>query len=420
MSARDDFEFLNSSIWLKYTQSIYRTLEETKYRLEQVNASPKDWDEIKKTITRYRKTAAIPFFLSTIDKKFWFFPSDSIYQKAHEVEKKGLALHEKIIRESAFASDFILDATIEEAITSAIYEGANSTRAKAKELIESDATPKNKDEWMLINNYKAMLWVRNNHSRDVSLDLIKEVHEIVTKNTLTGDDLNFSGKFRTDTVFVRAGAEVKHEGIDFRKIEDCLKEVSELTTKNPRYFPPLLKGIILHYFLAYIHPFFDGNGRTARTLFYFKAIKNNLKFVEILSLSAYLKNHGKQYEKSFDKVVESEYDITYFIDFNLDSLKSALDKVAEKVEFLQKISTLREGLGVSAQQIGLLQRMALHKFRVYDIEGYAKLIDKSREIARQELKQLSDLGLLEEIKVSKKNVYRIKKDALISKLKEAR
>lgn len=412
MFAKDDFEFLNSELWLKYTQQQYRTIDEIKYRHDQVGVSVGDWAEVKEKIVRCRKTGAIPLFLKSIDKKFWFYPADCIYEKAHHIEKMGIALYDRIIGQQAFASDFIIDATIEEAIASAIYEGANSTRAKAKELIESRAPPKNKDEWMLLNNYEAMMWIKQNHSQIISIDIIKEIHAIVTKNTLTEDDLNFSGKFRNDQVFVYRETELKHEGIKHEKIEDTLKEAIKLTTENTRYFPPLLKGVLLHYFLAYIHPFFDGNGRTARTLYYFKAIRNDLRFVEILSVSAYLKGHGKQYEKSFEKVMDNGLDLTYFIDFNLEALKTALEKVSAKVDFLFEINTLKQKLKLSEQQIGLLQKMALNKFRKYDIEKYAESIGKSREVARQELKHLLDLGLLEELKVGKKFVYKVKPDGL--------
>lgn len=412
MASKDDFEFLNSPLWLKYTQDSYKSPDEIKYRLEKVGTSSADWPEIKSKIIRCRKVGAIPLFLNSIDKKFWFYPADCIYKKAHEIEKLGLALCEKINKESAFATDFLVNATIEEAITSAIYEGANSTRAKAKELIESQAPPKNKDEWMLLNNYHALTWIKDNHSAPVSLSLINEIHSMVTKNTLNEDDINFSGRLRDDKVFVTSGNEIKHEGVEHTKLGSVINEAFQLVIKSPRYFPSLLKGILLHYFVSYIHPYFDGNGRTARTLFYYKAIKNNLEFVELLSLSAYLKNHGKQYEKSFEKVVQNDLDITYFIDFNLDALEEALKKVAEKVDFLLRIKSLQEKFELSDQQIGLLQKLALHKFRRYDIESYAESIGKSREIARQELKKLADIGLLEESREGKKFVYKIIKDVL--------
>lgn len=412
MNSKDEFEFLNSSLWLKYTQDNYKSPDEIKYRLEQLGIPASEWNETKNKVVKFRKVGAIPLFLTSINKKFWFYPADCIYKKAHEIEKLGLALYEKINKESAFASDFLINATIEEAITSAIYEGANSTRAKAKELIEKQTQPKNKDEWMLLNNYRALMWIKDNHNASISVNLINEIHAIVTRNTLTEDDINFSGKLRNDKIFVTSGTEVKHEGVEHAKLDAVLQEAIKLVTKSPRYFPSLLKGILLHYFVSYIHPYFDGNGRTARTIFYYKAIKNDLKFVELLSLSAYLKNHGKQYEKSFEKVVQNELDITYFIDFNLDALEEALKKVAEKVDFLLKIKSLQGKFQLSDQQIGLLQKLALHKFRSYDIESYADSIGKSREIARQELKRLADIGLLEESKEGKKFVYTIMKENL--------
>lgn len=81
-----------------------------------------------------------------------------------------------------------------------------------------------------------------------------------------------------------------------------------------------------------------------------------------------------------------------------------------------KINSLKASLGLTGNQVGLLQRLALHKFRKDDIETYAESINKSREIARQELKRLVELGLLEEIKEGKKFVYKIKIDALSEKL----
>lgn len=414
MSTKDNLEFLNSPIWIKYTQETYKTPEEIKYRLEQVGSSVLNWKETHAEIMRFRKFGAIPLFLNSIKKKFWFYPSDHIIKKAHNIEKMGVALYEKIYKESTFVNEFKLDSTIEEAITSAIYEGANSTRAKAQELIESQAIPKNKDEWMLVNNYQALLWIKENYTSSITIDTINQIHNIVTKNTLSNDDANYSGKLRDDQVFIYSSTnELKHEGIEYIKLESALNEALDIVTKNKRYFPALLQGILIHYFVSYIHPYFDGNGRTARTLFYLNSIKNNLNFVELLSLSAYLKHHGKQYEKSFEKVVKNDFDVTYFIDFNLSALEEALKKVDNKVNFLFKINNLEKKLNLSIQQIGLLQKLVLHKFRTYDIESYAKSIQKSREIARQELKHLTDLELLGEMKVGKKFTYKINKNNLL-------
>lgn len=401
MSVKDNFDFLNSDIWLKYTQQRYLTLAEIKHRVQQQGQKPTDWNKESIKIIATRKTNAVTLFLKSIDPRFWFYPADIIHYKINEIEKVGTDLYEKI-RQATFEQDFLLDSRIEEAITSAIYEGAHSTRAQAQQLIASGAKPKNKDEWMLINNLQAMDWVRKHDQERLSINTILSLHQIVTQNTLDGDDTNFSGKFRNDTVVVGP-----HEGINHKLIEKTIDEMIRAVTDNRRYIHPLLRGILIHYFIGYIHPFFDGNGRTARALFYFKSMKHKLKYVELLSVSAYLKEHGKQYENAFVKVKENDYDITYFIDFCLDSMLSALNQVGKKVNYLVRMIDLKKRFSLNDNQVGLMQRMALNKFRTVDIEDYARQIEMSRESSRQELKQLLDLDLLEEIKHGKKLVYKV-------------
>lgn len=407
MQAKDEFEFLNSPIWLEYTQERYLSMEDVRYRLQQQRNLPADWNDLAKKMLVARKVGSIPLFMPSIDKKFWFYPSDSLIRKIDEIEHLGVELYNRINQQASFRQDFFLDSTIEEAITSAIYEGAHSTRAQAQQLIASGGKPGNKGEWMLVNNFRAMKWVQDHRNEPITRGLILDLHGIVTKNTMEGDDANFSGKFRIDGVSVGP-----HEGVRREIIETAVDEALALTTKNARYIHPLIRGILLHYFIAYIHPFFDGNGRTARALFYFKAMRNKLDYVQLLSVSAYLKEHGTQYEKSFEKVVANGLDVTYFVDFCLDSIHSALRAVEKKVNYLLRIGSLKATLGLSPNQVGLIQRMALHKFRVISSEEYAEQIGMSREIARQELKALNDLGLVQESKLGKKNVYKIARDKL--------
>ena len=400
MDSREEFDFLNGELWPKYTHDRYAPLEDIKYRLENLGISRNHWPKLKQRIQTLRKMGAIPFFLKSIDKKFWYFPSDSLSKKIHVVESLGNKLYHKIETYSSLKEGFLTNSKIEEAIVSAIYEGANSTRAKARAFFASQNRPKNKDEFMLVNNYLAMRWIKRYSAEPVSNQIILTIHRIVSRNTLQGDDANFCGKFRDGPVYVG-----KHEGICHAKIEETLNEVIEMINHHPRFLHGLIKGILLHYFIAYIHPFFDGNGRTGRTLFYFKMIKNDLKFVELLAISANLKEHGKRYEKSFELVKEHEWDMTFFIDFCLDSLLMALEKAERKVDFLISFSKFKDLMGINSSQVLLLQRMALNKHSFITIEEYAGDIGKSREIARRELKDLLKKSLLREKKKGKKFIY---------------
>ncbi len=416
MQAKEDFEFLNSEVWLRYTQERYLPLEEIKFRLEKLYISHIDWPNIAKKIQNLRKLGGVPLFFESIDKKFWFFPSDCLNKKINQIEILGNKLFEKIERHGTFKNEFLSNSSIEEALTSAIYEGANTTRSKAKEFIALGKKPKNKAEWMVVNNYLAMKWIKDNYLLPVTKEVILKIHEIVTKNTLDGDDEKFCGKFRDDVVFVG-----NHQGIDHNLISYSLDQAIQLTTNNPRYLHGIIQGILLHYFIAYIHPFFDGNGRSARSLFYFIGFKNNLNYLELISISAHLKEHGKRYEKSFDLVKEHELDISYFIDFCLDSLIFALGKIEEKINYLIKISNLKDSLALSPNQTALLQKMALNKYKGISIEEYGLSINKSREVSRKNLKDLVRKGLLREEKIGKRYIYyvqskKLKETALSSTL----
>lgn len=401
MSVVEDFEFLNSDLWLKYTQERYVPVDDIRYRLEKLGHKNSDWNELSKKIKVYRKLNSIPLFIKSLEKRFWYFPSDCIQKKISDIEHLGNKIYERIESQKEFKDEFLGNAAIEEAITSAIYEGANSTRAKAKELIASQNAPKNKDDWMLLNNYDAMKWIKNNASLPVSKTTILKIHEIVTKNTLEGDDQNFQGKFRDNEVYVG-----EHQGVDHKKIEVAIEEAIELSTVNRRFLHGLIKGILLHYFIGYIHPFFDGNGRTARTSFYFKCIKNDLKFVELLSISAHLKKgKGNKYERAFDLVKQNENDVTYFIDYCLDALLEAIKTVETKTNYLLNIPLLAKPFNLNANQVRLLQRLALQKFRAVTAHEHAHTINKTREMARRELKDLYEKKFLREEKRSNQLLY---------------
>ena len=404
MNVNEDFQFRNSPEWIEYSHQRYLPLDEIRHRLKL--RGPK-WDKLCTTIAETRKAQSLPIFLPSINRVFWYFEADCIRQKISQIERLGTVLFDKIHNAPSFEKDFIVDAAEEEAITSAIHEGANTTRGRARQFIAQRRSPKDKAERMVINNYEALEWIKKNRDQEVSLATVLRLHAIVTRGTLEGDDVNYSGKFRDDTIYVG-----KHQGIEHKLIRSTLHDVINATTQNPRFIHPLIRGILLHYLVAFVHPFFDGNGRTARALFYFKCIKNDLSFVELLSISANLKEQGGRYIRAFENAVTHDGDTTYFVDFALDSLLEGLQIVNEKVIFLTKVSSLRTSLDLSDHQVRLLQRLALNKFRNMTTDEYATDTSRSHEMARIELKELVKKDLLQEQKIGKKNVYLIRASRL--------
>ncbi len=400
-SLRDDFQFRNDPIWIKYSHERYLPLEDIRHRVG-LDGQGESWKQLSKRIEDTRKLQSLPLAIPSIDALFWYFEADCIRKKVSEVERMGIEIYDKIHSSRTFEEDFFLNAKIEEAVTSAIYEGANTTRTKAKQLIAEKRQPRDRAEQMLINNLRALEWIKEHKDSPLNIDALLTMHTIVTQGTMEGDLVNYVGRFRDDVVYIG-----KHTGIEHGLIEMALRESILQCTQNPRFIHPLVQGILLHYFVAYIHPFFDGNGRTARTVFYFNGIKRDLKFLEMLSISADLKRHGKRYERSFENAVSHEGDVTYFVDFSLDSLKVALEEVSRKIDFLQNIWALKERFNLSDAQVILLQKLALQKYRKMTIREYADDIKKTHEMARQLLKRLVEHDLLIEGRKGKTLIYQI-------------
>ena len=159
---------------------------------------------------------------------------------------------------------------MEEAIASSILEGAATTRKKAKEMLREGRKPKTRGERMIQNNYATMRKIKDHVSEELSVELLCELQESITAGTL--EDASASGRLRRpdeDVMVVDVvDGTVLHNPPDAGLLKDRLKLMCDFAneSKSTGFIHPVIKGIILHFWLAYEHPFVDGNGRTARAI----------------------------------------------------------------------------------------------------------------------------------------------------------
>ena len=97
------------------------------------------------------------------------------------------------------------------------------------------------------------------------------------------------------------------------------------------FLHPVLRSIILHFWLAYDHPFVDGNGRTARTLFYWSMLRHGYWLVEFLTISQIIRGAPAQYARAFLHTETDDNDLTYFVGYHLSVLDRALRALHEYV-----------------------------------------------------------------------------------------
>ncbi len=105
--------------------------------------------------------------------------------------------------------------------------------------------------------------------------------------------------------------------------------------ENATFIHPVIKAIIIHFWIGYLHPFTDGNGRLARLLFYWYLIKEGYWAFVYLPISKAIKLSPKQYSMAYIYSEQDDNDMTYFIDYNIKKIKLA---VREFKKYLEKKS----------------------------------------------------------------------------------
>jgi len=333
-------EFFDMEYIMRYkevdSQGRYLYWDQFKWRVNKNDDINKAWFATK--WARSSKLKSISLF-DKIDKPFYFCMPDTLQAKLFKISNLA---GQGIIPHNSIKNQYLISSLVmEEAISSSQLEGASTTRKAAKEILVSDKKPKTQDEQMIVNNYFLMKEIQRIKDADLSVDMILNLHKIATNKTHDND--NIAGEFRAsnDIVIMDRDDNVLHQPPLFCELPKRLQELCSFanekhTGENDSIFiHPVVKAIILHFMIGYEHPFSDGNGRTARALFYWFMLKNGFDYFEYISISKLLKEAPKQYSMSYLYSEIDDNDLTYFIYYQVDIILRAID---ELLEYLQKKS----------------------------------------------------------------------------------
>lgn len=234
---------------------------------------------------------------------------------------------------------YLISSLMEEAIASSQLEGAVTTREVAKNMLRESRKPKNHSERMILNNYLTIREILKYQDQKLTPELILRLHEIVTRETL--DDANNEGRFRTNNdvkVVDHITGEVFYTPPDCIHLDQLMNDFCYFANAegSQEFIHPIIRGIILHFLIGYIHPFVDGNGRLARTIFYWYLIKKGYWLIEFMSISRIIIRSPSQYARAYLFTEYDGNDLTYFIDFNLKSMDLALKSLKEYIKRKQQ------------------------------------------------------------------------------------
>jgi Fic family protein len=349
-------------------------------------------------------------------KPFLYWAPDVVQRHLHYIDQRcsgEIAMPAVVTTDEQARQHYLVNSLMEEAIRSSQLEGATTSRRVAKEMLRTGREPRDRSERMILNNYHALQFMRE-VGRRLTPEIIVELHRILTEGTLDNPDA--AGRLQRpdeERVAVLFDDQVVHEPPPADQLPARLQALCKFANEpeNTRQFVhPVVRAILLHFWLAYDHPFEDGNGRTARALFYWYMRTHGYWLVEYLSISRILRNAPAQYARSFLLTETDDGDVTYFIDYQLGVIKRAIKELHEylnrKAEELRNVESLmRRSHVFNHRQLALLSYAVRNPDGFFTFRTHAESHRVTHETARNDLLPLVDKGLLSRRTIRGRHVF---------------
>lgn len=419
----DDRPFLNISEIIDKIDNSYLPWEEYKNKSWLPKEKEKFWIFIK-SLRKYSSSQS-PI---TDENKNHFFLNHSFRPEfLHQIDMElGGNLAGIIEIKEGERQKLIKRNLIEESIASSQLEGANTSRKVAKEMLLSGRRPKDKSEQMIVNNHEVMAWMESElKNEELSFELICEIHKRITKNTL---EEKYQGVIRN--TFDEKGERLKIYPFDDNTVAYVTPTKEFVESQLPilikfandkletGFIHPIIKAIMLHFWIGLLHPFEDGNGRLARILFYWYALRKGYWAFSYLSISEMIKNSPKQYAMAYIYSEQDDNDLNYFLHYNIEKIKLAKQKfftfLNKKIEDKNRvISLISKGSKLNQRQLELLQYFSEDKKEHTTLTEYLNYNSEIKKLtAINDLKELHEKGFLRKVKNGRNVFYFAEKEKI--------
>ncbi|HEX2038990.1 MAG TPA: Fic family protein [Acidimicrobiales bacterium] len=350
-------------------------------------------------------------------RPFQYCMPDAAWEMAHRIDQQtaGRIGTAEVVTNTHTRSRYIVTSLMEEAITSSQLEGAVTSRVVAKEMIRSGRPPRDHSERMIVNNYQGINLVRELAKEPLTPEAVLTIHRVMTEGTLA--DPSAAGRLQLPeekrVSVMDDENNVLHAPPPAEQLPSRLEAMCAFANGEDGvrgFMHPVVRSILLHLWLAYDHPFVDGNGRTARALFYWSMLRRRYWLAEFLSISRILRKAPGQYGRAFLYVETDELDATYFVLYQLAVICRAIDDLDDylrrKTAELREVEALiRRSDTYNHRQLALLQHALRTGDARYTFRSHAASHNVTHQSARSDLHDLARRGLLVRGKRGKEYVF---------------
>lgn len=372
-------------------------------------------------IRNIRQISSYPTPIRTPDHKYFsFYRPKYTDRMLREIDMQagGAFLTEKnTSQQENERQRYLARGIVEESIASSQLEGADTSSKYAKKMLTENIKPKTKGEHMILNNYRVLRQIESKYKDEpLSIFMLQELQMQLVRNTLSPEYIPGSFRKDSDDILVFYDQKVAHTP---PKAAFVAKELERLVeyANDSEFVHPIIKAIQLHFWIGYLHPFPDGNGRLARAIFYWYLFKNNYWAMAYLPISMLLKRSPHDYTYSYIYAEQDDFDFTYFFDYNIRRIAASIDQFQKHVELkatqkAEALSYIRQRYpNLNDRQIRTLHYLLKENLATTSAQSYCIMNAVTLRTAYSDLKKLRELGLVDISYQGRKVIYSASKQA---------
>jgi Uncharacterized conserved protein len=251
----------------------------------------------------------------------------------------------KALMQSYSGEKYGMAAMEDEIIATLSIEKIDTQRESVRRILEGFA-PNSADEEKAYG-IKCGLDFISDVSNKITIENLRELYELTANRFLEQENkLPANLNYRNDSVYVvnSVGKNV-HSGLHHEKLENYISSLISFIHDDDDKMDQILKSAVIHYYFAYLHPYFDGNGRMARLLQLWYLVQKGYTAALFIPFSAYVNEKRSDYYKSFKTIEENSeisglIDVTPFLHFFAENVYSRFDenrKTGDVLSFFKKI-----------------------------------------------------------------------------------
>ena len=229
-----------------------------------------------------------------------------------------------------------IKAAEDEIVATSAIESIDFSRDSVRKILKGYA-PKDEQESRILGVKNGLEFIADTSNKITEENLYK-LYMMTVGDFLADDDrLTEENFYRHDTVYV-VSDRVEHSGLDCKRVPEFMKSLIDFAN-NDDGINDLTKAAIIHFYIAFVHPYFDGNGRMARLVHLWFLIQKGYQSALFIPFSSRIEKSRKAYYDAFTAVEQNKkysgkIDVTPFILYFINNVYNKMTDEATTTETL--------------------------------------------------------------------------------------